>query len=372
MNTTYLIAGLSSLMLTIAAMFFAKGVFPKLGLMDRPHKYGLNRKPIPYPVGILLYLVFLLLSLVFLEPTAKLIGLLLGAGLLVAISFVDDRIDLPPWLRLCVQALVAIILVLSGIGIETITNPFGGYLALNEINLTFNWGDAAYTLVLFSALFTVLWIVLLVNTMNWLDGIPGLVSGISVLGSLTLFFLSISDLVNQPEIAMMAILVAMIALGAWLFDFFPPKVIIGDSGSMFFGLMLASLAIFSGGKIATTFLILGFAILDALYVIIYRLFKRRAPWKGGEWDKYRKAVHLHHRLLQFGFSERQALLVVYFLSGLFGVIALFFGHARKIHGYCLCGHPFFDHRTYPSRKTLEKTRVKSPLFIVNRMVPHQQ
>jgi len=98
---------------------------------------------------------------------------------------------------------------------------------------------------------------------------------------------------------------------------------------MFFGLLLATLAIFSGGKIATAFLILGFPILDALYVIIYRIYNRRAPWKGGEWDKYRKAVHLHHRMLQFGLSERQVLILIYLLCAAFGVTALFLGTRGK-------------------------------------------
>ncbi len=325
----YFLIGLSAFILTFLSILVALKVFPKLGLLDRPKKYGLNRKPIPYPGGILLYLIFTVLALVFFEPTLKLVGLLIGGGLLVLISFIDDRIELPAWLRLFIQIMVGIIMVAVGIGVETITNPFGGYLALNQVKMIIEWGPFTSTLMLFSAIFTVLWIVLIVNTMNWLDGIPGLVSGITVLASLTLFFLSISDIVNQPEIATMAIIVAMIALAFWLFDFHPPKILLGDSGSMFFGLLLAVMAIFSGGKIATAFLILGFAILDALYVIVHRIFNKRAPWKGGEWDKYRKAVHLHHRLLQVGMSERQVLILVYVLSAIFGVTALFVGTRGK-------------------------------------------
>lgn len=325
----YFLIGLSAFILTFLSILVALKAFPKLGLLDRPEKYGLKRKPIPYPGGILLYLIFAALALVFFEPTLKLIGLLIGGGLLVVVSFIDDRVELPAWLRLFVQIMVGVIMVAVGIGVETITNPFGGYLALNQIEMTINWGPFTSTLMLFSAIFTVLWIVLIVNTMNWLDGIPGLVSGITVLASLTLFFLSISDMVSQPEIATMAIIVAMMALAFWLFDFHPPKILLGDSGSMFFGLLLAVMAIFSGGKIATAFLILGFAILDALYVIIHRIFNKRAPWKGGEWDKYRKAVHLHHRLLQVGMSERQVLILVYVLSAIFGITALFVGTRGK-------------------------------------------
>ncbi len=325
----YFLPGLSAFGFTVLCILIALKAFPKLGLLDQPKKYGLKRKPIPYPGGVLLFLIFTALALIFFEPTIKLVGLLLAGGLLVVISFIDDRVELPAWLRLFAQVVAGVILVAVGIGIDTITNPFGGYIPLNEIKLSLSFGAMEYTIILFSALFTIAWVVLIVNTMNWLDGIPGLVSGITVLGSLVLFFLSISELVNQPEIAAMAIIVAMMALAFWLFDFFPPKILLGDSGSMFFGLLLAVLAIFSGGKIATTFLILGFAILDALYVIVYRLYNRKAPWKGGEWDKYRKAVHLHHRMLQIGFSKRQVLIAIYVLSAIFGVIALFLGTFGK-------------------------------------------
>ena len=136
-------------------------------------------------------------------------------------------------------------------------------------------------------------------------------------------------MVDQPETATLALIVAMIALGFWMFDFFPPKILIGDSGSMLFGLLLAVLAIFSGGKIATAFLILGFPIMDAIYVIVHRIYNKQAPWKGGEWDKDRKAVHLHHRMLQFGMSERQVLFSIYALAGSFGIAALFLGTTGK-------------------------------------------
>lgn len=325
----YFLPAISALSLTILSTLIAIKVFPKLGLLDKPEKYGLKRKPIPYPGGILLWLIFILLTLIFFEPTIKLIGLLFGSGLLVLISFIDDRISLPASFRLIVQILVALIMVVAGIGVETITNPFGGYVALDQIKFVLEFGSTEITIMALSGLFTLVWILLIVNTMNWLDGIPGLTSGITVIGCLTLFFLSISDMVNQPETATLALIVAMIALGFWLFDFFPPKILIGDSGSMLFGLLLAVLAIFSGGKIATAFLILGFPIMDAIYVIVHRIYNKQAPWKGGEWDKDRKAVHLHHRMLQFGMSERQVLLIIYALAAIFGISALFLGTQGK-------------------------------------------
>ena len=325
----YFLPAISALSLTILSTLIALKVFPKLGLLDNPKKYGLKRKAIPYPGGILLWIIFVLLALIFFEPTIKLIGLLFGSGLLVLISFIDDRVSLPAGLRLGIQILVALIMVVAGIGVETITNPFGGYIALDQIKFILEFGGTDMTIMAFSGIFTLIWILLIVNTMNWMDGIPGLTSGITFIGCITLFLLSITDLVNQPESATLALIVAMIAIGFWIFDFFPPKILIGDSGSMLFGLLLAVLAIFSGGKIATAFLILGFPIMDAIYVIVHRIYNKQAPWKGGEWDKERKAVHLHHRMLQFGMSERQVLFSIYALAGSFGIAALFLGTTGK-------------------------------------------
>ncbi len=325
----YFLPAISAFSLTVLSVLIALRVFPKLGLLDNPKKYGLKRKPIPYPGGILLWFIFVLLTLIFFEPTTKLIGLLFGSGLLVMINFIDDRKGLNPILRLGMQIIVALIMVVAGIGVETITNPFGGYIALDKIKFVLEFASGDVTIMAFSGIFTLIWIVLIMNVMNWLDGIPGMTSGITFIGCLTLFFLSITDLVNQPETATLALIVAMIALGFWLFDFYPPKILIGDSGSMFFGLLLAVLAIFSGGKIATAFLILGFPIMDAIYVIVHRIYNKQAPWKGGEWDKHRKAVHLHHRMLQFGFSERQVLFSIYTLAAIFGVSALFLGTKGK-------------------------------------------
>jgi len=328
-SMSYVLPALSAFLLTVFAALISLKLFPKLGLLDNPKKYGLKRKPIPYPGGIMLWMIFVLLTLIFFEPTFKLLGLLFGSGILVLISFIDDRITLPAWLRLIIQVMVAMVMVVAGIGVEAITNPFGGYLDLAQFKFFLQFGETTIQIMALSGLFTLIWILLIVNTMNWLDGIPGLTSGITVIGGLTIFFLSITDLVNQPETATLALIVAMIALGFWLFDFYPPKILAGDSGSMFFGLLLAVLAIFSGGKIATSFLILGFPIMDALYVTVRRIYHRQAPWKGGEWDRERKAVHLHHRMLQFGMSERQVLLAIYALATVFGVAALFLGTTGK-------------------------------------------
>ena len=319
----YILPATIAFLLTIFATFLAIRFFPKWGLMDRPEKYGLKRTPIPYPGGIVLFAVFTICLLLFFDLTLKLLMLLLSAGILVLVSFWDDRHPLPAVLRLGVQVLAAAFLVAAGVGILSISNPLGAPFLLDQIHIPLALGEYTYDLVLFSALFTVIWLVVIANTMNWLDGISGLPSGMTAIGATILFFLSASPIVNQPEVAQLSLVIAAIAFGFWLFDFYPPKILMGDSGAMFFGLLLASLAIFSGGKIATAFLVLGFPILDAVYVGLSRIIKGRAPWKGGEWEKEGRAVHLHHRLLKSGLSHRKVLLLIYALSAIFGVAALF-------------------------------------------------
>lgn len=326
----YLLPALTAFALTVLGCLLAIRFFPRWGLLDRPERYGLTRTPIPYPGGIVLFFVFVITASLFLEFDLKMIALILSSGLIVAVSYWDDRHPLPPWLRLMVQAVAGLILVLGGALILSITHPLGGSIALDGYRWSLNLGSWHKEILVIPALFTIVWLVVVINVINWLDGISGLPSGMSALGGTILFFLSISSLVHQPEVAKLSIIVAAMSLGFWLFDFYPPKILMGDSGAMFLGLLLGALAIFSGGKVATAFLVLGFPILDAVQVGLRRIAQGKAPWKGGEWDRERRAVHLHHRLLKSGFSPRQVLFFLYFFSAVFGIGALFLETRGKL------------------------------------------
>jgi UDP-N-acetylmuramyl pentapeptide phosphotransferase/UDP-N-acetylglucosamine-1-phosphate transferase len=155
-----------------------------------------------------------------------------------------------------------------------------------------------------------------VNTINFLDGLDGLAGGVSGIAFFVLFFLSLTPTVLQPETAFLCIILAGCALGFLPYNFHPAKIFMGDSGSYFLGFMLAVLAIIAGGKIATALLVLGFPILDAFWVILRRILSFHSPFIA---DK----KHLHHRLLEVGLSQRQAVGLIYFLSLCFGAVALF-------------------------------------------------
>lgn len=302
---------------TFIAFQIALKYFPALGLLDFPDRYGLSRKRLPYPAGIIAVLVFLFFFTALSPLTEQNIGVALGFIVLGVISFIDDRTPLPSWLRLLIQVLIAIGLFVTGSRIYSITNPFDLFgesiLKLDSITIA---GGPFGPLPFLSGLFTLVWLLLTMNALNWFDGIPGQVNLLSAIGFLMLGLLALSARVNQPHLALIAVVLFGIALGALFFDFPPAKALMGDSGSMFFGLMLGLLGIYQGGKVATAFLVMGVPLIDAALVIIRRLMKGRSPFHGDR-------DHLHHRLLKIGWSEGQVILLTAVLGTGFGVTALF-------------------------------------------------
>ncbi|MBU1089332.1 undecaprenyl/decaprenyl-phosphate alpha-N-acetylglucosaminyl 1-phosphate transferase [Patescibacteria group bacterium] len=315
----FIFAFLLTAFLTISAVKF----FPQLGLLDDPKKYGLQRAPIPYFGGLAIFAGFVASVLVFVPLSKEILGLLSGAILLTTVSFLDDALRLPPFLRLFFQMLAALILVIAGIGITHLTNPFGGVFDLAAFDWNLGFGGAEYHFTLLADFFTIAWVLLLTNSLNWLDGVPGLSSGIAGLAALVIFFLAAREgfhFFDQSAVIALAGILAGGALAFTIFNFPPPKILLGDSGSMLLGFVLAALAIFSGGKVATAALVLGFPLLDAAWVILRRIFSGQSPFRGD-------FGHLHHRLLAAGFSERKTVLTVYLASASFGAVALFIDSA---------------------------------------------
>lgn len=302
--------------------------FVHLNLLDFPERYGQRRRRLPYPTGILAVLTFVF-TFAFLAPwTAQSAGILIGILLLALVSFIDDRKSLDPRLRLLVQAFVALLIFATGSRIYTFTNPFveGGIFKLDTYNIFVPLPHSSFPipLPLWSGVFTIFWLMLTMNALNWFDGIPGQVSTLSTIGFLVIGLLSISGRVAQPEVAELAFVLAGIAVAGLLFDFPPNKVLMGDTGAMFFGLMLGILTIYSGGKVATAFLVLGVPLIDVLLVVVRRIGKGANPMRGNAADE-----HLHHRLLRRGWSERRIIALTAGLGTLFGVTALFLGTFEK-------------------------------------------
>lgn len=300
----HLYLGLLAFVSSLFALALAKLFFPLWGFMDKPEKYGHDRAAIPYSVGILFFIVFLSFVLIGLDLTMNLKLILISLVVLVFTSFLDDLFDIPAIFRLIVQVCCAGLVVYAGAEVLEFSNPLG---------------DSPIQLGVFSFVVSVLWIVLLTNLLNFLDGVSGLSSGVSCVGFFVLFGLSIwpgMHVTDQSMVSYMAVVLGSIALVAAIFEFPTPKVLMGDSGAMFFGFMLGVLSLLNGGKLATVALVLLVPIFDGLWAISRRIYRKESPFKGD-------LGHVHHRLLDMGVSQQRLVGGYYLLSIVFGVIALF-------------------------------------------------
>jgi UDP-GlcNAc:undecaprenyl-phosphate GlcNAc-1-phosphate transferase len=334
----FLIAFFAALALSAFFTYLVKKIAYKFKLMDWPAPRRIHPKPLPRLGGVAIFFAFLLVILFFttkmggnfLVLDKHLVGFLLGATVLVLVMIVDDIRGLSPWVKLFWQIIAALIVITVGIGVDFITNPMGGVFLLNQYQIPVVFSGVIYHINILADLFTLVWIVGMINVMNFLDGLDGLAAGIAAITGFTLFFLSLSSSINQPATALLAITLAGCSIGFLIFNFHPAKIFMGDTGSHFLGFSIALLAIFSGGKIATAFLVLGFPILDGAWVILNRIFKRHSPFIA---DK----THLHHRLLALGISQRQAVLFLYFLCACFGVSSLFLKSKGKLIAFSILG-----------------------------------
>ncbi len=247
-----------------------------------------------------------------------LVGIIIASGLLIIGGLLDDKYSLKPSRQIIWPVLAVLVIVGSGIGIKFITNPFGGQLYLDRQMFTVLWWQGLpYRLTPAADIFTLVWLLGMTYTTKFLDGLDGLVSGVNVIGALVIAAVSLMKEVAQPDTALLAFIIAGAFLGFLIFNFHPARIFLGEGGSTLAGFLLGVLAIISGGKIATTLLVLGLPLFDAAFVILRRAFwLRRSPTQADR-------SHLHFLLLDIGFSHRQAVLFYYFIAAAFGVSTLF-------------------------------------------------
>ena len=253
------------------------------------------------------FMVAILAMLNFAELTQEVangvIGLLLGGTLIVIIGLIDDYKNLPAKVKLLGQILAACAVVYFDVRIDVITDPFGDYLYLEYL----------------AAPATVFWIVGLTNTVNLIDGLDGLAAGVSTIASITIMLVALQE--DVMIVALFTAALAGAALGFLRYNFNPAKIFMGDTGSMFLGFILAGISVIGAVKCTATIalivpiLALGLPIMDTTFAIIRR-------YRGGVPIFKPDKGHLHHRLLDLGFSQRQAVLLMYVISALLGLSAV--------------------------------------------------
>ena len=316
-----------SLLLSFAILTVSK----KRKWLDLPDEARrVHKKPIPNLGGIAMFMAFWIVMGAFLYFNQVqgayfkyIIGLFAGSLILFVTGIIDDRKKIHPGIKLAAQVIAGLTVIAAGVGITFINNPFGGFIYLNQIQIpVLNISGTIYQITLWADIFALVWIVGMINVVNFLDGLDGLAGGVSGIAFIAIYLLSISPAVAQP----LSAVIALIALGAIIgflpFNLNPAKLFMGDTGSMFLGFLLATLAIIAGGKVATALLVLGLPIFDGIWVATSRLIHGKKPWTAGR-------DHLHHKLMDLGFSKRSIVIIYWIITALFGGISLVAGGKEK-------------------------------------------
>jgi len=297
----FLISFFSSVALLSVVPALSKRFIQGRNEQDREHK------PMPRLGGVALILAFI--TTVSLNrdivSTGPLIGLISGSILILLFGTRDDVSPLGWKPQILFQTGLAGLIFFSGMRAWVLTNPFG--------NPWFLYPESS---VWPSLLVGIVFTLLIMNAMNWADGVDGLLGGVSLSAFTTLFFVSLRPEVNQPTVAILSCIFAGISLGFLVYNVPPARLLAGTSGSYFLGFGVAALALFSGVKIATTLLVLSVPVLDACFVIVARIRVGRSPFHGGD------ERHLHDRLRQRGWSDRHIMVSYTAVSVLSGVAAL--------------------------------------------------
>lgn len=303
-----LISLITSALVAFIATPLVKKMAYRVGAIDIPKdNRRMHKTPIPRLGGLAIALGFLLTVLLYVDIDRQLRGILLGAVIIVVLGVLDDCLTLRAPVKFIVQILAACIVVGHGCTIRFITNP-----ALSSDALYLDLGNWSIPL-------TIIWIVAITNAVNFIDGLDGLAAGVSAISAASLLVIAL--LVSESGIALMVAALLGACLGFLPYNFNPAKIFMGDTGSTFLGFILACISIQGMFKLyavisfAVPFLILGIPIFDICFAIIRRLAKRQNPMKADR-------GHIHHRLIDMGFSQKQAVAITYMLAGMLGLAAV--------------------------------------------------
>lgn len=237
-------------------------------------------------------------------------GFLLGGLVLVLGGTLDDRYNLPPRLTILFPLIAAFIAVACGIGVSKVSNPFG--------STPFEIAGIA------SQIITFVWLLVVMYTTKFLDGLDGLATGVSSIGALMMMCLALTVAYFQPDAALFASICLGAMLGFLVWNFNPAKIFLGEGGSTFVGFTIGVLAVIGGGKLGTALLVLSIPFLDVVWVILRRtIVEHHSPTKGDR-------KHLHHRLLDLGLSQRQVVLLYYAIATSVGLVGLFLQSRQKL------------------------------------------
>lgn len=297
-----------AMLISFVATPLVKKLAYKVGAVDVPKdNRRMHDHPIPRMGGLAIFIGCVASILLFADVTRPLQGILLGSCLIVAVGVVDDAHPLGAGVKFILQIVAALIAVWHGVIIQTIANPFF-------------FGDNPYwNFGIWAVPITVIWIVAVTNSVNLIDGLDGLADGVSTIGAFTMLIIAL--LMGDLEIAVITAALVGACVGFIPYNRNPAKIFMGDTGSTFLGFMLATVSVIGLFKFYAVisfivpFIILGFPIFDTVSAFTRRILKGQNPMKADR-------SHTHHKLIDMGMNQKQAVATLYLVAGVLGLCAV--------------------------------------------------
>lgn len=310
----YLLTFTISLSLVLVLTPLSGRLGNRLGIVDRPGGRRGHKGEVPRLGGVAVFLAFVaaigiaawrgsLTTGYNPNDFTRLNGLLIGGLGAFLFGLIDDRFDLPPGPQLIFQLILSLIALATLLWLERFTLPFFGFVAL----AAHPWGPWVYVPL------TILWVMGMMNTVNWLDGLGGLAAGV---GAILCAVLAVHmHRVGQSSVALLPLALLGALLGFLPYNVAPSRVFLGSAGALFLGYALGGLGLIAGGRAPTVLLVMGLPVVDVAWQIFDRLRHRRSPAQADR-------GHLHFRLLDLGLSERAIVLLYWGFCAVFGLLAL--------------------------------------------------
>ncbi len=310
----YLLVFGGALVLAVAATPAARWLAPRAGFLDRPDRRRIHKRPVPRLGGIAIYVAVVAAGVILGEQynVNELSAILIGATGMSFMGIIDDRWGVRPLVKMGAQVLAALLLYSSGIYVGTFHNTVLDLLA------------------------TVLWVGFITNAVNNLDNMDGLAGGVSAIAAV--YFALMCSFSEQTLVGALSIAVLAACLGFLFYNLNPASIFMGDSGSQFLGFVLAAVGIKLRFPDNVTFvtwmvpvLVMGLPIFDTTLVIVSRLRRGLNPLTTPGQD------HISHRLVAAGLTQREAVLALYIVSFVLGMLAVFVTRASVMEGYAVGG-----------------------------------
>ncbi|MEK5230787.1 MraY family glycosyltransferase [Lysinibacillus sp. FSL K6-0232] len=293
----------------------------RIGAVDAPNYRKVHARIMPRLGGLAIFLAFIIgvaISYPFLMDVLRnakndndmyLLAIVMGACIIVVTGVVDDMREISAKAKMLGQFVAALIIVfVGGIQIDMVNLPFLGTLDFGLLSIPL----------------TIIWIIGITNAINLIDGLDGLAAGVSTIALITLAVMAF--IMSNMFVLAIAAILAVASLGFLFYNFHPAKIFMGDTGALFLGFMISVLALLGFKNVTFVSLIipiiiLGVPISDTFFAIVRRV---RMKKKWSDPDK----SHLHHRLLDMGFTHRQTVLLIYGIAMMFGLAAIIFSMAK--------------------------------------------